>query len=214
MAIRPVFKVIDTKPYVSIIDIEFVYNNGFAITQKQKNIMAVHSKYKSIFSEGNILEISSKSMQPLGVNLSAFNLPLYVPSVKKNISVENAFQSGKVFEQGGPFRDILLLSPKEAKQDERLKTSGKLIKFSFEGTDYPINPPNAFYDYLYISALNQNENLSKELMEYNAFTDIKYNPKKSINCQAIAAARYVGMRLAGVADEALDNFDSFIKRAF
>lgn len=51
-------------------------------------------------------------------------------------------------------------------------------------------------------------------MEYNAFTDIEYNPKKSINYQAIAAARYVGMRLARIADEALDNFDSFIKLAF
>ena len=46
---------------------------------------------------------------------------------------------------------------------------------------------------MYFIALNQNKVLTKEILEYQAFTDIEFNPQKSLNCQAYSAALYSAM---------------------
>ena len=43
--------------------------------------------------------------------------------------------------------------------------------------------------------------MGEEIQNYNAFTDIEFNPEKSINCQARAAAIYVGIAKAGLLDK-------------
>ena len=50
-----------------------------------------------------------------------------------------------------------------------------------------------FYSWLYFIALNQNKSLTKDILEYQAFTDIEFNPQKSLNCQAYSAALYSAM---------------------
>lgn len=200
MATRPVFMPISNPPYLTKWDAEFAYNGGFAVSQKQKNITAIHNAFHAHFPDKKVLEISSKSMQEGGTELSAFHLCKYVPSLGKSIPVENVFQAGKVFKNGGPYTDLLHVSPKEAKQDERLRTSGPLISFRFEGQDFPLQPQTAFYDFLYINALLENENLAKVVLEYDAFTDVEFNPEKSINCQAKSAAMFVSIYQYGHAD--------------
>ena len=49
----------------------------------------------------------------------------------------------------------------------------------------------------------------EHMLGYDAFTDIEFNPQKSINCQAEAAAVYVSLRKQGLLEEALKNKDSF-----
>ena len=49
------------------------------------------------------------------------------------------------------------------------------------------------YTWLYFIALNQNKELTNEILEYQAFTDIEFNPEKSMNCQAYSAALYCAM---------------------
>lgn len=110
---------------------EFSYSPGFALCQKQKCIEAFHQAIRCANGKARILEISSKSKQCLGVKLSAFNLTLSVNGVP--YPVETVFQSSVVFEEGGPYIDLLQKSPVEAKKDERLRESGKLISFSFQG---------------------------------------------------------------------------------
>lgn len=139
-------------------------------------------------------------MQDGGVELSAFYLLKFVPSLGKSVPVENVFQAGKVFVNGGPFTDLLHVSPKEAKRDERLRSSGRLISFRFEGQDFPLLPQTAFYDYLYLNALLENEKLAKIALEYDAFTDVEFNPDKSINCQAKAAATFVSLSRMGLVE--------------
>ena len=58
-----------------------------------------------------------------------------------------------------------------------------------------------FYSWLYFIALNQNEKLKVEILNYEAFTDIEFNPEKSLNCQAYSAALYSSM----VKNKILDN---------
>jgi hypothetical protein len=98
-----------------------------------------------------LLEISSKSDWEVGQKLSASQLKITIYGRKT--TVECAFQGSKVFEHGGPFEDLYWKDSREAKRDPRLRESGRLIKFAFEGEDYPISPTTVFYDWLYFKAL-------------------------------------------------------------
>lgn len=170
----------------------------------------MHDAFERRFHGIKALEVSSKSLQDGGVELSAFNLKKFVPSKNKKYSVECVFQSGKVFEQGGPYTDLLDKTSIEAKKDERLNNSGNLVKFVFEGNEFPLRPETLFYDFLYINALIENPELAEKLNGYDGFTDIEFNPNKSRNCQAKACAAYSALKDLGLLKEAT-NFESFKK---
>lgn len=188
MASRPVFIPINEAAYYKIENIEFKWSGGFAKCQSQKNITAIHTNFEKIHPECKILEISSKSLQEEGVNLSAFSLKATVGNEKS--FVECIYQGSKVFENGGPYTDLYYKTPKEAKTDPRLKNSGTLIGYKFNGENYPLTDNFTFYDYIYIKALTENPLLAEKLLEYSAYTDIVFNPNKGINCQAKSAAIY------------------------
>lgn len=208
MAVRPVFVVSSDDNCFVQKNVQFEFFSGFSETQKQKSISSLHNSFLSKHSNMKILEISSKSQNPLGINLSAFNLMIENNNGNK-FSVESAFQASKVFELGGPYRDLLSVSSKEAKKDIRLRNSGKLIAFKISGKTFKITPKTLFYNWLYINALNMHEDLTKQIIEYDAFTDIEFNPNRSINCQARAAAIFVSLYRKGVLHEALKDIDSF-----
>ena len=64
--------------------------------------------------------------------------------------------------------------------------------------------------YIYMNPLLENEELAQEVLSYDAFTDVEFNPNRSINCQAKAAAVYVSLCKAGLKDKIKD-FQSFKK---
>ena len=204
MAKRPIYL---SRPHlpelVSAVSVDFEWHPGFAIVQKQKSIRSLHDAVRDQgIIEGNMLEISSKSPEALGRSLSAFSLTLKNENWP-SCSVECAFQGSKVFERGGPFSDLYLASSREAKKDARLTNSGILVRFSLAGEDWPINPRTYFYDWLYINALVQNQELAEGLIDYKGFTDIEFNPAKSINCQAHSAALYVALKKSGKLESVL-----------
>jgi len=147
----------------------------------------------------------------VGRQLSAFNLMLEDKAGQREVSVENAFQASKVFERGGPFLDLLNTSPADAKRDPRLQESGRLTGFRFFGEDWPNEPPTAFYDWIYINALRRHRELAQAVVEYDIFTDIAFNPSKSINCQASAVALYVALVRRGDLQAALSSREAFLR---
>lgn len=176
MAHRPVFYVKDK--HVLRENIDFTWYSGFALTQKQKCIRSLHESIREWNPSLNPLEISTKSESALGRSLSAFNLRL------DGTYLENVFQSSKIFENGGPYKDLLQVSPKDAKHDERLQNSGKLIAFAYAGKRFPLEPKTVFYDYIYLKAVLYSKINCNELVKYNGFTDIEFHPNRSINTQA------------------------------
>lgn len=191
MALRPIFiPDFDLPPYVKEIPIEFEWYPGFAVSQQQKSILSLHSKAKKL-NIYPILEISTKSNSLLGQSLSAFNLKLQ--EGESCLSVECAFQGSKIFSKGGPYQDLYSGKSIDAKRDDRLMHSGDLIGFRFFKDEFPTKPFTAFYDWLYIKALLQNKSLTGEMNTYKAFSDIAFNPQKSINCQARSAALFVAL---------------------
>ena len=120
-----------------------------------------------------------------------FVFPFFNFDDGSSMPVENAFQGSKVFKNGGPFSELYFADPIKIKKDIRLKESGDLTKFSFEGFDWPIEPKAVFYDWLYLKALVQSVGLTEKFLEYDAFTDIEFNPNKSFSCQAKPIALYI-----------------------
>lgn len=211
MAKRPIFfPNISGKQFVRSLPVEFKWHPGLSKTQKQKSIRSLHEAALKSRGLKRILEISSKSETDIGIKLSAFNLPLKTSSGGK-ASVEVLFQGSKVFSMGGPFTDLYQKSSREAKKDRRLTESGHLVAFRYDGLDWPLNPQTVFYDWLYLAALNQNKDLAQKLLEYDAFSDIEFNPDRSINCQAASAALYKSLTERKLLGQALSSPSEFLR---
>lgn len=215
MAQRPIYIPQTEGDYLVQTDmLDFKWFPGMAISQKQKSIRSLHEaaleKHKNL---DQILEISSKSETSLGIALSAFNLMVMNATGKGIASVECVFQSSKVFEGNKQFLDLLKVSSLEAKKDPRLKESGRLIAFRPNGKkdkEWGLNPITAYYDWVYINALKQHEEYHEELLSYDAFSDIEFNPKKSINCQAYSVALFCALSKRGILCEALSSQQKFL----
>lgn len=210
MAIRPVFEVGKEK-CVRVESYEFKWYPGFAKSQKQKSVQDLHLKYLEKNNNKKILEISTSSTKELGVKLSAFNLMIKDRKGKEICSVESLFQSCKKFENGGPYKDIMNKSSIEAKKDIRLRESGDLVCFFYKNEEWELEPKTQFYDWIYINALHQNGNLKEEILQYDAFTDIEFNPNKSVNCQAKSAALYVWLSKHNIINNIIESKENYIR---
>jgi hypothetical protein len=211
MAERPIFV---PSPQASELVKEMFFhldwNSGFAPIQKKRNIAALHaSAAKRGFAP--LLEVSTKSDSPLGQHLSAFNLKVRTWEFGE-IPMECAFQGSKVFERGGPYTDLYTIAdPKDARIDRRLHESGRIVGFRFEGTSFPLEPKTAFYDWLYINAISRSWRQFSALQQYAGYTDIEFNPYRSINCQARSCALFVTLVLRGVLETAITSPDAFVE---
>jgi hypothetical protein len=210
MAERPIFVPYPDGPeLVKQISMRLTWHPGFAPTQKKKNVAELHASAARA-GYAPLLEVSTKSEEKVGQRLSAFNLKVQTLRFGK-LPLETAFQGSKVFEGGGPFTDLYEVDVRGAKRDPRLKESGRLTGFKFENTWFPLEPKTVFYDWLYLSALYEHrEWLSSHIFHYAGFTDIEFNPERSINCQARSCALLVSLMRKGCFDDAMKGPGAFI----
>jgi hypothetical protein len=210
MAERPVFiPSPDESGFVDFRSCSFVWAPGFALVQKKRNIKALHeAAARAGYSP--LLEVSTKSDEELGRQLSAFNLKVQCQEFG-DMPLECAFQGGKVFQNGGPYTDLYRVEPRDAKRDQRLQDSGLLIGFKFEGKKFRLEPKTVFYDWLYVSALYRQREALAPLCHYAGFTDVEFDPARSINCQARSCALFVALTKANLLDEAMSSAAAFVK---
>lgn len=163
MAVRPIF--ISTgnmdKPFIKE-DIEFTWIKGMSYSQKCKRRDSLAIEIAKLYDIKRWLEISTKSDKDIGVKMSAKNLVLTTSTGSD--SVESIYQSSKVFEDG------------------------RITSFKYNDCVFENYPAGMFYDYIYMYAILQNKDLINQFVQYDIFSDIEFNPKKSINTQARAAA--------------------------
>jgi hypothetical protein len=208
MAERPVFIPKSTgKTLVAEVPIEFKWHPGMSRSQKIRNVHELHdnSKRKGL---KQVLEVSTASENDLGLRLSAINLTIGFG--RTEYIFESAYQGSKVFARGGPYEDIYLLDGRSAKRDERIKSSGRIVGFKFRGDEYPNNPPTAFYDWLYMNAIYSKNDILEHISEFDGFTDISFNPEKSLNCQARSCALTSSLVQRGKLDDAVESFGEFL----
>ncbi|SRR6266436_4700895 len=210
MAERPIFiPAPDTPGLVKEISCRLVWNSGFAPVQKKKNIKALHEAAAAA-GYSPLLEVSTKSEKKLGQHLSAFHLKVHTYQFG-DIPLECAFQGSKVFELGGPYSDLYSAEVKAAKHDPRLRSSGQLVAFQFENVSFPLEPKTAFYDWLYVNAIFPHREWLARLSRYAGFTDIEFNPERSVNCQARSCALFVALMAKNLLEDAVESPEAFIE---
>ncbi len=205
-AIRPVFTPLDAPPFYKKFMVEFNWFPGLSHSQTSRCINSLHAAADSL-SLAPTLEVSTRSNDNLGRALSAFNLSLSMGGIEAPI--ECFFQGSKVFEHGGPYSDLYHATAHDAKTDPRIKQSGSITGFEMVGRRYPIYPRTSFYDHLYIRVLFENPNLLDAASKYASFTDIAFNPKKSLNCQAQSLAICVALANIGLIEQYAMDPDSW-----
>lgn len=208
MAERPIFLSSQkTEELVREISVPLVWHSGFAEAQKKRNVQALHEAAARL-GYAPLLEVSTKSEEKVGQHLSAFHLK--VRCADGDVPLECAFQGSKVFESGGPFTDLLFVDPRAAKRDERLRNSGRLIAFEFQGRRFPLEPKTAFYDWLYLGAIFPHRDWLSRLNKFVGFTDIEFNPNRSINCQARSVALFFSLLSRHRLEDAMRAPESFL----
>ena len=216
MAVRPVYTVDsnpDSSALYTVTNPNFKYYCGLAKIQRQRSYESLHQAYHDICPDVKILEVSTQSASELGFKLSPFNLTIRMKSGRE-VTVESAYQAGKIFGNGGPYLDLLDGTSMAAKKDARRKTAGPLTGYVFDDEEFPTEPKTFFYDWLYIHALIEHPDLSKSILKYDSFTDIVYNPKKGSATQAEACAVYVSLVRRRELKEALESRENFLRIVF
>jgi hypothetical protein len=205
MTVRPVFVSLDVgQLLVKELPVSFQWYPGFSVAQKKRSIQSFHAAAR-LRHLAPLLEISTKSDDPIGQSLSAFNFEVQLADGRFS-KLESVYHSSKVFERGGPFVDLMGKPPLEAKRDPRLRSHGSLVAFELGGRRFPLLPRRAFYDWLYIRALAQKPNLVEKAGHFEGFTDIEFNPEKSLNSQAHAVALAVALQRRGWLQRAAKSF--------
>ncbi|MBP3206732.1 MAG: hypothetical protein J6M21_00560 [Campylobacter sp.] len=213
-AIRPCFYATSEIPYIKSQNVEFEYFSGFARSQKEKSIKSFLNSAKISLKSDKVLEISKASPMDLGRNLSAFNLNLTLINDRGeaiSASVERFFQGSKVFEHGGPYHEIIYDRSIHPKKYHKLKSSGIFVGFELFGKAYATEPKTYFYDWLYLNALLQNQLLGEQVVEFEYFSDIEFNPKKSFSSQSKSVALYSAMKKYGLFEENFKSPEAFLK---
>lgn len=91
---RDVYVAQDQYPFFKAIRVEFVWFGGFAPSQKRKCELGLYLNFSSVYPDEKYLEVSGKSLNPLGPKLSAMNLKKKVelPTGEiKETAVESAY---------------------------------------------------------------------------------------------------------------------------
>ena len=208
MAKRPIFLPVPSADgFVRVAPVDFLWHAGLAPSQKRKSVRSLHDAAIEQLGIRRPLEVSSRSESVLGRGLSAFQLQ--VQTVSGHASVESLFQGSKVFTGGGPYTDLYERTARDAKLDPRVRASGELVVFSYEGRRWPLEPKTLFYDWLYLRGLLTCPAVWPQILEHDAFTDIEFNPSRSINCQARAVALFVALQRDGSWQNAIESPESF-----
>lgn len=208
MAERPVFvPLFDGPRTFAAVPVSFTWHPGMAASQKMKNVVALHAAAADK-GLGNLLEVSTKSEREIGRKLSAFHQRVELAA--GTYPLESVYQGSKVFSTAGPFTDLFDASPRDAKRDARLTASGHLIAFELEGERFPLDPPTAFYDWLYMRCIYPEREWLRRLERLDGFTDIEFNPARSLNCQARACASFVALQARDMLGDAMRSFAAFV----
>ena len=141
------------------------------------------------------LEISSRSSDRLGRDLSAMNLP--ATGDPHGRPVEAVYQAAKCYGDDGPDTRLSRSGYEAKRHDRERRRQGPLAGFRHEGRQWPPETGSAFYDWLWTrSALRCcGHGVVERLQRYDGFTDQFHRPR-AVACQAKTAAIVAGMGLS------------------
>ena len=152
-----------------------------------------------------VLEISSRSDEPLGRSLSAMRLRAADTDDVRGLPVESIYQAAKCYGDQGPDEQPLPNGFDAKRRDRERRGAGALAGFEHDGRFWPATSGSAFYDRLWIKAAGAAAGEDPaSLHGYAAFSDQFHRPGQAVACQARAAAMLVGLDRAGQLDTVVD----------
>lgn len=159
---------------------------------------APHPPFYAVAEHGRprrTLEISSRSSDRLGRELSAMNLP--ADGDPHGRTVEAVYQAAKCYGDAGPDTHVAGSGYEAKRRDRERRRQGPLAGFRHEGRQWPPEIGSAFYDWLWTrSALRHcGDGVIEHLQRFDGFTDQFHRPG-TLACQAKAAAILTGMGLS------------------
>lgn len=207
---KPVFVSEERFPYfyTVLVPFETVKASSEVKNTVKSKVNSLHERFSRIYPDKKVLEISSASDEEVGKMLRSEILNKKVSSLDISAPVENVFRGSCVFAGGGPYPEIFEMSPQAAKSDKRLKENGALTHYYYEEKEYPKRPRVAFYYWIYVNALLENQELAERVIRYDAFSDVSCNPGKKPFGAARGAAVFTALSRLGLLDQVVD-FESF-----
>lgn len=177
-------------------------------SMRKSKVQSLHERFRHIYPEKKVLEVSSASEHELGRMIRSEILEKKIPSLDIKAPVSNVYRGSCVFERGGPYPEMYEMSVQKAKSESCMKNAGSPVHYLYEGKTYPKRPRAAFYYWLYINALIENKELAGQVVEYDAFSDIGSSPGKKPFGAARGAAVFTALSRMGLLDKAAD-FEEF-----
>jgi len=176
---------------------EFPWVPGRSRDAKFARVGSLHSAIDEKYPGARILEASTKSLDPLGVALSAFNLRL--PEELGGQILESTYQGSKVYRDvGGRLfaqEQLRSLPPERAKAENFQDANLRLSHFELNGLVWAAHHGSLFYDFLFWACLLEKPKVMEQIRRFDFFTDIEFNktslgfqPGKSFNSQSKSAA--------------------------
>ena len=192
MAERPVFEV-TTKgnAFVKYHSIQFSWNsrNNGDETISDAFINRARKRFSN-----EVLDLSSNSKNELSKRISARHL-----TIQKNDEEEKVID---IFNKSR-------LEVEEEKEGGRFKVQQNA--YEYEGEHWPSWPRSAFYDFLCVQALNQQEDVHEELLEYQLFSDLRSVAGMKNIYHAGSVALFVSLKKRNLLETALTSKQDFLK---
>lgn len=189
--------------------VDFTEVRGDKESSVVKTMENMHHVIRANETGGKILEVS-----PYGSNIGQMLTPWQLTlKTKSGVSypVAAIYESSKVFERGGPYEDLKDKNQDELQKDERLTQSGDLMGYHFEEEAFTTTPRHKFFDYLYIRALKDREDLQEELLKADIVTDVTYQMNAMHLSPARSVSYFISLYRENLLDKVLSSSEEFDK---
>lgn len=200
--------ILKQEPNAKILEVSTKSDNGFGERLSAFNLMIDNRPFECAFQEAKRFKISDSIITNIELDTKGKG--------KHSIDISDRLVS----ENGVYYLEPISNNPRELKSllkaFMKANKNAKLSHFVYKGKIFEINAgvvnsESYFYDFLYFRALRENFSKSKirQILQYNIFTDIEFNHKVSINCQARSCALYRYALLNDKVDFYVENKEHF-----
>lgn len=181
--------ILKQEPNAKILEVSTKSDNAFGTRLSAFNLMIDNRPFECAFQEAKRFKISDSIITNIELDIKG----------KGKITMD--ISDRLVGENDAYYLEPISNNPRELKSllkaFMKANKNAKLSHFAYKGEIFETNAGVAnsesyFYDFLYFRALRENFSKSeiRQILQYDIFTDIEFNHKVSINCQARSCALY------------------------
>lgn len=200
--------ILKNEPNTKILEVSTKGDDEFGKKLSAFNLMLDNRPFECAFQEAKRFEISGKITTNIELDIKGKG--------KVAIDISDRF----VGENGAFYLESKSDNPRELKSllkaFMKANKGAKLSHFAYKGEIFKTsagvaNSESYFYDFLYFRALGENfsQREIRQILQYSIFTDIEFNHKVSINCQARSCALYNYALLNNKVDFYMANKENF-----